>query len=320
MQLYMNSDDFLKMNNEDILKENNNKRFDVILSNPPYDKSVHLKFLEKYCKIAKNIITIQPCGWLTDTYVNEKKSNFKKYENTILKHLNDIELFDWMDASIMFKIISHQGVGIFKLDENGGYNYNEIPYKGKSKKIIDITKNTDSLENHIEWDKIDGIRVRTQAIKNAAPSAGSKFDKRWKEDIRFKYSLMYKGRSVISIDGYDIKYKDKWWSEVGIKNKYTKKKGDPIPCSIKFDTIEEAQNFENYCKTDFFIYCMWLSKVGVNTDFKHLPWLGNVKWSGKTGKIDGYKYPITDEMLYEYFNLSKDDIKLIQNTLDDIHE
>ena len=56
-------------------------------------------------------------------------------------------------------------------------------------------------------------------------------------------------------------------------------------------------------------------KIGVNSDFKHLPWLGSVKWKGKYGKIDGYNYPITDEMLFEYFNIPTEDIKLIKNTL-----
>ena len=290
--------------------------FDIVLMNPPYDRSLHLKFLEKTIKIANNVVSIQPTGWITDTYVNDKRSNFKKYEDNILKHIKNIEFFDWMDATILFKIISHQGIGIYICNKDGGYDYENIPYLGKSKKMIEITKNCESLENHIETNKINGIRVRTQGIKNAAPSSrGDIPTKRWKEDLRFKYSLMYKNHSVISKDGYDLKHPDKWWSEIGIKNKYTKKKGDPIPCSIKFDTIEEAENFENYCKTDFFTYCMYLSKVGVHTDFKHLPWLGNVKWKGKSGKINGYKYKITDEMLFEYFELSDEDINLIHKTL-----
>ena len=292
-------------------------KYDIVLMNPPYDKSTHLKFLEKVIKIADNVVSVQPSGWLTDTYVNEKKSNFKKYENSILKHIKDIELLDWIDATILFRISSHQGIGIYVCDKNGGYDYNNIPYTGKSKKVIEITKTTESLANYIEYNKYKGIRVRTQEIKNAAPStSGTIPTKRWKEDLRFKYSLMYRTHSVISKDGFDLEHPDKWWSEIGIKNKYTKKKGEPIPCSIEFNTIEEAKNFENYCKTDFFTYCMYLSKVGVHTDFKHLPWLGNIQWKGKSGEINGYKNPITDEILYEYFKLSKEDIKLIKNTLD----
>ena len=89
------------------------KRFSVCIQNPPYNRDLHLKFLEKTIEIADNVVSVQPSGWLTDTFANEKRSNFKKYENTILKHLADIEIYDWMDASIMFGIISHQGVAIF---------------------------------------------------------------------------------------------------------------------------------------------------------------------------------------------------------------
>ena len=312
-----NINDFLEMDNNEILRENKGKKFNIILSNPPYDRNLHLKFLEKYIQLADKVISIQPCGWITDTYANDKKSNFQKYEDSILKHIKDIEIYDWQDSSILFGIISHQSIGIYICDKNGGFDYKKIPYIGKCEKIIKITKEFESLEDHIEYNKFDGIRVRTQAVKNYSPSSTSGgFKKRYEEDLRIKYSLMYKSHSVISKDGFDLEYSDKWWSEIGMKNKYTKKKGEPIPHSIKFDTIEEAKNFENYCKTDFFTYCMYLSKVGVNTDFKHLPWLGNVKWKGKSGEINGYKNEITDEMLYEYFNLSKEDIDLIKNTLD----
>ena len=305
------------MKNEDILKENGEKKFDIVLMNPPYDKSLHLKFLEKTIKISDNVVSVQPSGWITDTYVNEKHSLFKKYPDSILKHIKDVELYDWQDASILFNLISHQGIGIFVCTKEGGFNYNNIPYIGKSKKIIEITKTVESLNDHIEWNKYKGIRVRTQAIKNTAPSSNSGgFNKRYKENLRDKYSLMYRTHSVISKDGYDLEHPDKWWSEIGNKNKYTKKKGEPIPCSIEFNTIEEAKNFEDYCKTDFFTYCMYLSKVGVNTDFTHLPWMGNVKWKGESGEINGYKNKITDEMLFEYFDLSDEDIKLIKDTLD----
>jgi hypothetical protein len=291
------------------------KKFDVVLMNPPYDKSLHLKFLEKTIEIADNVVSVQPCGWLTDTYADEKKSNYKKYENTILKHLYDIELYDWVDACIFFKIISHQGVGIFVCNNKGGYNYESLLSHNKCTKLINAIKKHESFEKYVETNKFNGVRVRTQAIKNAAPSSGTVITKRGSEDIRVKMSLMYNNFSCVTVDGYGIDDKHKWWSQYGNKNKYTKAEGEPIPNSIKFDTIKEAQNFENYCKTDFFLYCMYLSKIGVHTDFKHLPWMGNVKWSGKSGKIDGYKYPLTDEILFEYFNLSKEDIQIIKDTL-----
>ena len=48
-------------------------KFDIILSNPPYSGSLHLKFLEKTIKIADNVVSIQPTRWLQDTLATYKK-------------------------------------------------------------------------------------------------------------------------------------------------------------------------------------------------------------------------------------------------------
>ena len=61
------------MKNEEILEMNNGKRFSVILMNPPYSGSLHLKFLEKTIKIADKVVSIQPTRWLQDTLATYKK-------------------------------------------------------------------------------------------------------------------------------------------------------------------------------------------------------------------------------------------------------
>ena len=81
------------MKNEAILKENNGKRFDIILSNPPYSGSLHLKFLEKCIEISYKVISIQPTEYMYDIghYCGWNKNNL--LEN-ILKHTEDIEELD----------------------------------------------------------------------------------------------------------------------------------------------------------------------------------------------------------------------------------
>ena len=75
------------MNNEEILKENNSKRFDIILSNPPYSNKLHLQFLEKYCQIAKNIISIQPADWI-----------FKNGKDKIKSHIKDLDYYKYLSS------------------------------------------------------------------------------------------------------------------------------------------------------------------------------------------------------------------------------
>ena len=103
--------DFLDLDNEKIIElagMPKGSKFSICIANPPYDKSLHLKFLEKMIQISDNVVSIQPCGWLLDTYADEKNSNFKKYENSICKYIKDMELFDWQETAILFGIISHQ--------------------------------------------------------------------------------------------------------------------------------------------------------------------------------------------------------------------
>ena len=61
--------------------------------NPPYSRTLHLQFLEKVIDIADNVVSIQPVGWLTNPLAKyNKSSNYKKYENSISKHIYDIEI------------------------------------------------------------------------------------------------------------------------------------------------------------------------------------------------------------------------------------
>ena len=48
-------------------------KFDICLMNPPYSRSLHLKFLEKTIKIADKVVSIQPTRWLQDTLATYKK-------------------------------------------------------------------------------------------------------------------------------------------------------------------------------------------------------------------------------------------------------
>lgn len=73
---------------------------------------------------------------------------------------------------------------------------------------------------------------------------------------------------------------------------------------LYFKTKEEAINCFNSLHLRFY---KGLKRLGLYI----YPYLGNVKWTGKSGVIDGYKNPITDDMLFEYFNLTDEEIKEI---------
>ena len=43
--------------------------------NPPYDRSMHLKFLEKTIEIADNVVSIQPTRWIVDPNAKFNKNS-----------------------------------------------------------------------------------------------------------------------------------------------------------------------------------------------------------------------------------------------------
>ena len=82
--------DFLKIENDKILDMNNGKKFDVVLMNPPYDRSMHLKFLEKTIEIADNVVSIQPTRWMLLVKFLLKEERYEKF-NIIFATRNDID-------------------------------------------------------------------------------------------------------------------------------------------------------------------------------------------------------------------------------------
>lgn len=93
---------------------NNGKKFDVCLMNPPYDKNLHLKFLEKVIGTAEKTVSISPGGFLQDIGIY---SNNKVVSNKLVKHLKDYEFLDFREGNDLFKtgngIQSNLHIGVY---------------------------------------------------------------------------------------------------------------------------------------------------------------------------------------------------------------
>ena len=76
------------------------------------------------------------------------------------------------------------------------------------------------------------------------------------------------------------------------------------PCGgIKFDTLEEAKAFVSYTESSFFI--RWVKAFHTNSRYilSEYPFMPT------------YTHPWTDEMLYEYFDLTEKEIKEIEKSI-----
>ena len=72
---------------------NKNMKFDYIVQNPPYDKSLHLKFLEKGCEILADngqMVIIEPATWLINIRQNGKAKIYDKIKEKLDKHISKV--------------------------------------------------------------------------------------------------------------------------------------------------------------------------------------------------------------------------------------
>ena len=289
--------DFLSMSNSDIMKKNGGKKFDVVLMNPPYDKNLHLKFLEKTIEIAEDVISVQPVRWLQDPVaIHKKNSNYVKYKESIHRHIIDLDVIKMTDAVDLFNAGFNADVAIYTV-KSSYTNGNVVAYDVSESILNKVLNSKYKLYDVVERNKIDGWRMQITEIQPITAQGGKKFSYGW----FCKFCIYNHLRSTIFYNGY----KDgKYWGEYvsGIKPK----PGTGMPFSIKFNTENEAINFENSLKTTFYHYLVYCLKTDQHTPFKFLPFMND------------YTKPWTNERFYNYFNLTPDEIKIVENTMSDI--
>jgi len=268
-------------------------KFDVVVGNPPYQRNLHLKFLELSNDLIKDsglIIWIHPARWIQDPLgIKKKNSDFNNYKDLpfidfkIITANEGRKLFN-IGITTDLVISSLQKGEKSILDLKKVYQLRNIPYD------LNIVFETDlpSLSDVIEKDKRDGIRVQIRPI---IPKIGG--------GAKFRYYLVNK-RDDIIIDGLK---NGKEWSQTTSKNQFTKPIGSPIPLSIKFNSITEAQNFIDSTFTDFYSFLMFLSKTDVHVQVKYLPFMMD------------YTKPWTDRRFREYFNISDENMDFIHEIM-----
>lgn len=270
--------------------------WNYVLMNPPYNRSLHLKFLEKVIENADNVISIQPVGWLTNPLAKyNKSSNYKKYENSISKHIYDIEIINSEFIKESFDISLSCDTSIYMCNKNGGYNYKMLSSNHIIDKVVDyINENKCTIDNN----KNDGYRIKISVIGSGKARGTGK---------RPPSLSCVPMKNIIYKDG---KYNGKWWYEYYGKNKYSKTT-EEITHSIKFNTEEEGHNFWKSHQTNFVRYVENILIFSFGIDNKKILWMGNAKHP-RTCTI-GYKDEWTNEDFFEFFNINAEYQQMIND-------
>ena len=267
--------------------------------NPPYQRNLHLKILAESIKHLKDdgtCVNLSPVRWLQDPLAkSKKKSDFNKYENSISKHIQQLDVIDKLSAQTYFpNTVMGMDLGIYVCGKIGGFDYTSLV----NSMLVKVLKKQTS---HIVFDidKNDGIRVRFPIISNNGGSGTGR-----------KACLASFGKLIWFENG---KRDGKWWYDWYMHNQYTKTT-ETIPYSVKFKSKIEANNFCKSFDTAFAKIYTHLIKSGVNITPEIVLWLGDAI-NPRTGK-KGYTGEWTDDDFVRYFNITPEEQKVIEETME----
>ena len=241
---------------------NEGKKFDIVLMNPPYSRTLHLKFVEKVLKVSNRVINISPCGWLHDipAVLGWKKTTFQRFEDNVGRHIKSLEVLgdNANDANKQFNIGSFENLGIYELDNDVHDIYTTL-YSQDKRKSLSIFNKVIKLV-HDGKIKCIGNNIKISSI-HGNPGKKTEFDV-----VTPQYKLIEK---------------------------------------LKPENMSESdfKNWHNSCNTKFMKYCNLLTRQGQHLHLELLPFM------------DDYSKPWTDERFYNYFNLTKTEIELIEKTM-----
>ena len=243
--------------------------FDKIIMNPPYNRNLHLKILQEAMKNGDEIVNLSPNFY----------EDYKKLKNVPIA--SEIEVIPREKSEILFSGI-------------------ELPFnlaiqtytKGKEDKSL--------LTRFIPETYKIFLKIRLQK------SFKDVFSESYNEKgifvpLKLMTATWDKNKDFI-VDKLGILIDGKTSDGTFYKNK--RNRNVDRPCGgIFFSTKEEAENFINYTKTNFFI--SWVKAFHTNSRYilSEYPFMPT------------YTPPWTDADLYEYFGLSPEEISIIENAI-----
>ena len=298
--------DFVKIENiKDFDKVMAGKKFDIVFSNPPYS-GIDLKILESMFSknIADSFVWIAPIRWLQDPLAKYKRSTFNKFEKLgICQKIQNVVVIPQRKAEIIFNSGEKRGtrfnfdLGIMQIEKNKiDSNYYLSFVHPLLQSILEkIAKKTKSMDEYCEKSKVDGIRVKIAGITDWFVGA--------------KLPIFY--RNEVYNNGYQ---NGTYWTETTkAKNQFSKKIGDPMPLSIKFNSLNEANNFYNSCIDKFMHFLNYSIQSDVHVPLQFLPCM--IEETNPRTSLKGYEGEWTNEDFYQFFGITEEEQKYIEETM-----
>ena len=254
------------------------EKFDIILSNPPYSKYLHLKFLEKCVPIAnEKIVFVHP----SNSFVNEKGGN-SNYVNSNSFLEDKIESVEFFNGNGIFEIDLFAPCSITTVNPagNGGkISVNNLmngdQYEAKTIAEITQFKNKPQLWNL--KGKIDSFVSSNGSLDDIIKD--KKSGPYMVEFTRIRGHIDNKGSMSSKI------LKDDFFTFVKKDTRVERKEDPKYDLWFRFQTEIEANNFLSFLKTDFARFSLAMYKFAQslnNGELRFVPRLDfTQEWTDK---------------------------------------
>jgi len=296
-------------------------KFDIIIGNPPYNKEVKIhnvslplynEFIEYYINKCNMLSFIVPSRWFSGG------KGLDKFRQMMLKKTDIVYIKHYDDASIIFgnSVDIKGGVNYFLIDNeyNGLCNYNG--------KMVNLNNN-DIIINNTYDSILDKVKIFPKLISIYNSQDHYKIqsnDKRLKNIHDNEHIICYVSQQkgfTKYINKKEIKIKYDNWKVLTTSASHGEKSGfgnifiaKPYEVHCKsyigfnVDTENEAKSLLSYMKCKLPNLLLSLRKMSHNLSSDTCKWIPlpplNKEW--------------TDDMIYKYYKLSEDEIKLIKET------
>lgn len=263
----------------DYTKEITGMKFDLIVGNPPYDRSLHLKILEHLLPFGKEIVWISPVRWLQDPLAKYKKnSDMLKYKDTILTKLKEVEVVSAKEAIAMFDNARFtMDLAIYHIEESNTSSFDPRP----------LYKNQWFIEH-----------VLDRVVNGDIDSIADRYLDKSSLDMDIPF--------VRLSDIHGHKHGNDWHVFMSPDHRVAFDKNAKPVGGLNFNTQEEAENFFNYMQTDFIKFLGIAIKRDVNVPLGFIPYMND------------YTRPWTDEELFQLFNITEDEQKIIRDAVKEV--
>ena len=257
-------------------------KFDHIIMNPPYCRNLHLKILLQAINHSDDVVNLSPIRWLQDPLAEYKRnSDWKKFEN-VRERIESIEIISAKDACAAFGALFNTDLGIYHITKLGGFDCAKVINANMRLVKMSVNCHFPNLKPYCESDTRAFVTVRKVTNRHRSTAYNI---------VSHNNGIFINGKTL---DG-------RYWRDALYKTKICH--DSRVPTGIYFNTVDEAKNFIDWSDTKTIKYFVKQLIVGQTICTQFLPFMHD------------YTHTWTDEDLYKYFELTDDEIRIIEDEI-----